>query len=66
MSQQRYDLRRDPDGSWTVFDVFTGQPADEWGAPAEHLDQPYAEHLAAMLNAEDLKRGVLRPRRDLH
>ncbi|MER8695548.1 hypothetical protein NKI77_23400 [Mesorhizobium opportunistum] len=49
MSQQRYDLRRDPDGSWTVFDVFTGQPADEWGSPAEHLDQPYAEDLAAML-----------------
>ncbi|WP_246678021.1 MULTISPECIES: hypothetical protein [unclassified Mesorhizobium] len=43
-----------------MFDVFTGQPADEWRAPAEHFDQPYAEDLAAILNVEDLKRGVVR------
>ncbi|WP_250888918.1 hypothetical protein [Mesorhizobium sp. dw_380] len=41
-----------------MFDVFTGQPVDAWGAPAEGLDQGYAEDLLALLNAEDLKRRV--------
>ncbi|MBZ9722251.1 hypothetical protein LB519_30840 [Mesorhizobium sp. AD1-1] len=45
---------------FNVFNVFTGQPADECGSPAEHFDQPYAEDLAAILNVEDLKRGVVR------
>jgi hypothetical protein len=25
---QRYDLRQEADGTWTVFDWFTGQPVD--------------------------------------
>lgn len=41
-----------------MFDVFTGQPADAWGAAAEYLDQGYAEDLAALLNSEDLKRRL--------
>ncbi|ARP64362.1 hypothetical protein A9K65_013975 [Mesorhizobium sp. WSM1497] len=56
----RYELKPDPEGGWTVYDVFTGQPADAWGWPAEHLDQPYAEDLVAIMNAEDLKRRVAR------
>ncbi|ADV15112.1 hypothetical protein EN962_07330 [Mesorhizobium sp. M7A.F.Ca.CA.001.09.2.1] len=62
MVQLRYGLRQDSDESWTVFDVFTGQPADAWGAPAEYLDQEYAEDLVGILNAEDLKRRLSRGR----
>ena len=32
MAQQRYDLRKEEDGTWTVFDVFTGWPAERVSA----------------------------------
>lgn len=60
MAQQRYDLRKEPDGTWTVFDVFTGQPADDWGAPAVGLDMEYADDLVDLLNIVDLKRRITR------
>ncbi|ESZ28732.1 hypothetical protein EOA13_10030 [Mesorhizobium sp. M7A.F.Ca.US.011.01.1.1] len=56
MTSQRYDLRKEPDETWTVFDVFTGQPADAWGAPAEYLDEEYSRDLVSVLNLVDLKR----------
>ncbi|TJV06489.1 MAG: hypothetical protein E5Y12_04720 [Mesorhizobium sp.] len=58
MMQLRYGLRQDPDGSWTVFDVFTAAASGCMGAAAEYLDQGYAEDLAALLNSEDLKRRL--------
>ncbi|TIN71381.1 MAG: hypothetical protein E5Y30_11900 [Mesorhizobium sp.] len=54
----RYDKRRDPDGTWTVFDVFTGQPVSPDGWPAIGLNREYADDLVDLLNAEDLKRRV--------
>ena len=27
MATRRFDIRREPNGTWTVFDVFTGWPA---------------------------------------
>ncbi|RUY94608.1 hypothetical protein EN974_23480 [Mesorhizobium sp. M7A.F.Ca.CA.001.12.2.1] len=55
MLEQRYDLRRDPDGTWTVFDVFTGQPFWPDGMTAVGLNREYADDLVDLLNAEDLK-----------
>ncbi|MCA0049253.1 hypothetical protein LB577_20240 [Mesorhizobium sp. B283B1A] len=55
MRQLRYDLRRDQDGTWTVFDVFTGQPVSPDGWPAIGLNREYADDLVDLLNAEDLK-----------
>lgn len=26
-SNNRYDLRQNPNGFWTVYDIFTGEPA---------------------------------------
>ncbi|AMX97127.1 hypothetical protein EOA22_05250 [Mesorhizobium sp. M7A.F.Ca.US.014.04.1.1] len=58
MAQQRYDLKKEPNGTWTVFDVFTGQPAEPDGHPATGLDMEYADDLVDLLNAADLKRRV--------
>ncbi|MBZ9977820.1 hypothetical protein LB555_20490 [Mesorhizobium sp. BR-1-1-10] len=60
MAQQRYDLRKEPDGTWTVFDVFTGIPADPEGHPAVGLEMEYADDLVDLLNAINLKRRVSR------
>ncbi|KAA3452739.1 hypothetical protein C7I87_00740 [Mesorhizobium sp. SARCC-RB16n] len=60
MAQQRYDLRKDPDGTWTVFDVFTGQPAMVEGRPAVGLNMEWADDLVDLLNADDLKRRIAR------
>lgn len=27
MTENRYDLRKELDGTWTVFDIFRGMPA---------------------------------------
>lgn len=27
MSENRYNLRQEDDGTWTVFDIFTGLPS---------------------------------------
>ncbi|MER8857574.1 hypothetical protein NKI09_07945 [Mesorhizobium sp. M0757] len=59
MATLRYDVRREHDGTLTVFDVFTGQPAIVAGHPSVDLpDTEYAEELAAILNANDLKQRL--------
>ncbi|ESZ77834.1 hypothetical protein X726_00735 [Mesorhizobium sp. L103C105A0] len=59
MATLRYGVRREPDGTWTVFDVFTGLPANVAGHPSVDLpDMEYAEELAAILNANDLKQRL--------
>ncbi|MER9328532.1 hypothetical protein [Mesorhizobium sp. M0488] len=60
MISLRYDLRKEADESWTVFDVFTGLPAVYEGYEAVDLDWEYADDLVNLLNAEDLKRRVAR------
>ncbi|ESY73717.1 hypothetical protein X743_08755 [Mesorhizobium sp. LNHC252B00] len=60
MVSMRYDLRKEHDESWTVFDVFTGQPAVYEGHEAIDLDMEYADDLVDLLNAVDLKRRVAR------
>ncbi|TPJ49647.1 hypothetical protein FJ426_26365 [Mesorhizobium sp. B2-6-4] len=54
----RYELKKSLDESWTVIHVFTGQPADAWGALTEGLDECYARDLVDAMNAVDLKRRL--------
>lgn len=57
MAQHRYEIRREPDGTWTVFDVFTGWPAEVDGhLPATGLDMEEADDLLDLLNLGDLLR----------
>ncbi|TIT63487.1 MAG: hypothetical protein E5W90_26435 [Mesorhizobium sp.] len=60
MVQQRFNLRQEMDGTWTVFEVSTGQPADAWGRPAKGLDKGYADDLVDLLNIFDTKRRITR------
>ncbi|ESY64369.1 hypothetical protein NKH57_28065 [Mesorhizobium sp. M1050] len=61
MVSLRYDLRKEADESWMVFDVFTGLPAVYEGHQAVDLDMEYADDLVVFLNAVDRKRRVGRP-----
>ena len=56
MAPQRYDLRREFDGNWTVFDVFTGWPVEICGAPQVQLDPEDADDLVDLLNLRDVAR----------
>lgn len=53
---QRYDLRTEADGSWTVFDIFTGFPAIIDEVEATGFDVEQAGDLLIMLNSADLDR----------
>ena len=44
----RYDLREDSNG-WTVFDVWTGQPAVIHGVPQTGLEVQDADEVADLL-----------------
>ncbi len=63
MAQQRYDLRREDDGTWTVFDVFTGLPAEAPDGPAFGLSMEEADDLVDILNGLDRQRRAERDRR---
>jgi len=56
MGQQRYDLRQELDGTWTVFDVFTGLPVVEDGVPLIDMPMEEADDLLDLLNSRDKKR----------
>ncbi|RUU04683.1 hypothetical protein EOD23_16315 [Mesorhizobium sp. USDA-HM6] len=52
----RYALRRDKPNSWTVFDVFTGQPAESEQKPTVGIKTRRAQDLVARLNSQDVRR----------
>jgi len=52
----RYALRMDEPNSWTVFDVFTGQPAEFEQKPTIGIRARRAEKLVAKLNSQDAQR----------
>jgi hypothetical protein len=52
---QRYDKQNEPDGSWSVVDVFTGQPALFDGAFAVGMDIEEADELLNLLNSTDIR-----------
>lgn len=54
MAHQRYDTRKKPDGTWTVYDIFTGWPvllANR--TPAAGLDVEEADDLLDLMNLKD-------------
>lgn len=59
MLYRRYGLRTEIDGTWTVFDGFTGLPAEIEGHPyGDLLDRDYAIEVVDLLNSEDSARRL--------
>lgn len=56
MHQQRYDMRKEADGSWTVFDIETGDPAEVENVPQNGLEMEQADDLTDLLNYLETKR----------
>ncbi|TPI08730.1 hypothetical protein FJW06_28040 [Mesorhizobium sp. B4-1-3] len=52
----RYALRMDEPNSWTVFDIFTGQPAEFEKKMTIGIKTRRAEKIVSELNAQDAKR----------
>lgn len=46
----RYARRIDTDGSWTVFDAFTGRPAEVGSRQTTGMQMRDAEEMVAILN----------------
>ncbi len=61
MHNQRYSVKREQDGTWTVFDVFTGEPAvigpDKLSS---QLSPEEADEVVGLLNLLDaIRRDIL-------
>lgn len=56
MHQQRYDMRKEDDGSWTVFDIEIGEPAEVENVPQNGLEMEQADDLTDLLNYLDVRR----------
>lgn len=54
--QRRFSIRTEPDGSWTVVDVFTGLPVYIQAEPAIGLPPEQAAALVLQLNALEADR----------
>ena len=48
--KDRYAVRKDANG-WTVFEVFSGEPARVGGAPQIGMSDADAQHQVGLLNA---------------
>ena len=59
----RFGLRLEGDGTWTVFDIFTGWPADHEGRFLDDLEKSAADSLGAVVNALDKRRRRILSRR---
>lgn len=53
---QRYDMRQDRDGSWSVIDIFTGQPVLVNERAMRGMDVQDADEMAELLNIRDEKK----------
>ena len=49
--KDRYALRPDA-GGWTVYEIWTGEPAVAGGAPQTRLSEDDAQHMLKLLNAQ--------------
>lgn len=49
-NEARYDMRKQPNGLWTVYDIFTGQPARVGGVPQTDLGIERADDLVDLMN----------------
>nr|WP_046118654.1 hypothetical protein [Ensifer aridi] len=52
----RYDLRQEANGTWTVFDIFTGLPARVNDLEQVGLEMEQADDLVDVLNLLYIKR----------
>jgi hypothetical protein len=59
MATQRHRVRQNPDGYWTVYDVFTGYPVEIDGVIKDRLMAEEADDLVDLLNLQDAKRRGL-------
>lgn len=55
-NEPRYDMRKQPNGLWTVYDIFTGQPAWVNGVELRGLDIEEADDLVDLLNGMYVRR----------
>ncbi|MCO6423872.1 hypothetical protein JT737_19385 [Sinorhizobium meliloti] len=56
ISENRYNLRQEDDGTWTVFDIFTGLPAEVNEVEQVGLEMERADDLVDLLNLLYIKR----------
>ncbi|RUX30372.1 hypothetical protein EOA23_12100 [Mesorhizobium sp. M2A.F.Ca.ET.042.01.1.1] len=57
----RYELiRKEPEGTWSVWDGHQGAPAEFEGRPAEGLSLEEAQDIHALLESADMKRRLYR------
>ncbi|MGH6806639.1 MAG: hypothetical protein ACREEJ_07320 [Ensifer adhaerens] len=56
MTQNRYDLRKESDGTWTVFDIFTAMPALVNEVEQVGLELEQADDLVDLLNLLYIRR----------
>jgi hypothetical protein len=56
MAENRYDLRQEADGTWTVFDIFSGLPAEVNEVEQVGLELEQADDLVDLLNLLYIKR----------
>ncbi len=54
--QQRYDIRKEADETWTVIDVFTGLPVLIDGRSMVKLEMDEADDIVDLLNLADKRR----------
>ncbi|QRM47729.1 hypothetical protein [Rhizobium sp. BG4] len=52
----RYSIRREHDGSWTIFDLFTGLAAEYYGRTTTLMDEGGSKSLCIVMNALDKQR----------
>jgi hypothetical protein len=50
---RRYDIQKDPDELWTVYDKFTGWPAELDGLVLAGISERAAKELVDVLNLRD-------------
>ena len=53
---RHYDLRKEPDGTWTVFVVSTGRPAEMGSRTMVGMTMEDADELVTFLNRHNEKR----------
>lgn len=56
MTHNRYTLRMDDDGSWTIVDIFTDFPAEFGDQLLVRMDPEEAEEMVDLLNLLDRQR----------
>ncbi|MDB5523894.1 MAG: hypothetical protein JWM58_1657 [Rhizobium sp.] len=49
-TENRYEMRQEPDGTWTVYDIFTGLPAVVNDIPITMLTIEEADDAVDLLN----------------